>query len=411
AAQRVAPAAETVAAQVPAQLPEGVPRPGDVVRLFGWLPGRLREALSQATADGRTAALAALDDLVGGLAGDLRGLQAAAWDVGDRLERDLETLLQPLVVAQLRAQLALTARVEAGGAELAAELDAQASLDLLASAGPEALHDALRGTLELATGTLGRLATDVASAGVAIERAAGALERSPLGRLGRDVDAFLAALDPEPLAAELDALVADALARLPDLLAAVGDEVAAIVARAQRMLVDLNPATLLQRFLRVLDVVRDELDVLNPHTLARELDAIHDAARATLEAYDPARLVDEVGDLFGALATAVRGIDLDGLPGEAELADLAAAVDRVEDAVAAQALADAGAALADAGEALRAIDLLGLVAEVEELPARVQEAMHAAVAAVKDELLALLGALHYQQTSASASVSVSGGGG
>ncbi|HSD80452.1 MAG TPA: hypothetical protein VLB47_07320, partial [Solirubrobacteraceae bacterium] len=243
------------------------------------------------------------------------------------------------------------------------------------------------------------------------ERAAGALERSPLGRLGRDVDAFLAALDPEPLAAELDALVADALARLPDLLAAVGDEVAAIVARAQRMLVDLNPATLLQRFLRVLDVVRDELDVLNPHTLARELDAIHDAARATLEAYDPARLVDEVGDLLGALATAVRGIDLDGLPGEAELADLAAAVDRVEDAVPAQALAEAGEALADAGEALRAIDLLGLVAEVEELPARVQEAMHAAVAAVKDELLALLGALHYQQTSASASVSVSGGAG
>ncbi|HSD77218.1 MAG TPA: hypothetical protein VLA98_07420, partial [Solirubrobacteraceae bacterium] len=69
AAQRVVPGAETVAAQVPAQLPEGVPRPGDVVRLFGWLPGRLREALSQATAEGRTAALAALDDLVGGLAG------------------------------------------------------------------------------------------------------------------------------------------------------------------------------------------------------------------------------------------------------------------------------------------------------------------------------------------------------
>jgi len=419
AARGVAPAAETVAAQVPAQLPPGSPRAGDVVRLFGWLPAKLREALRTATADARAAALGAVDDLVGGLAGDLRALQAQMWGVGDRLEQDLDALLRLLAPAQLRAQLALQARFSAqastdgaGGSASAAvaldlDLDLGASLALVADAGPGALRDALGDATALATGTVGQLAADVAAAGPAIDAAAAALERSPVGQLARDVDAFLAALDPEPLAAELDGLVDAAIARIPALITELGDEIEAVIDRAQRMLLDLNPATLLQRFLRVLDVVRDELDVLNPHTLARELDTIHDAARATLEAYDPAQLVDEVGDLLRALATAVRGIDLDGMPGEAELATLGEAVARVEDAVPTAALAEAGAALTDAGEALRAIDLLGLVQEVEELPGRVQEAMHAAVAAVKDELLALLGALHYQQTSGSVSVSAS----
>jgi len=264
-------------------------------------------------------------------------------------------------------------------------------------------------TFDLATGTVAQIASGVAGAGAAIEGAADALERSPLGQLGRDLDAFLAALDPEPLAAELDAFVDAAMARLPILIGELGDELERAVMRARQMLLDNNPAVLLQRFLGVLDVVREELDVLNPHVLVAELDPLHGAARAVLEAYDPAGLVDEVQGLLGAVAQAVRDIELDGFPGEAELADLGAAVQRAEDAVPAEALAGVGEALADAGEALGAIDLVGLVDEIEGVRERVQAAMGAAVKAIQTELVALLEGLKYQQVSASASGSVSGG--
>ena len=271
------------------------------------------------------------------------------------------------------------------------------------------MREAVAGTFELATGTVGDLARGVARAGAAIEGAVDALERSPVGQLAGDVDAFLAALDPEPLAAELDAFVDAALARLPALVGELGDELERAVMRARQILLDNNPAVLLQRFLGVLDVVREELDVLNPHVLVGELDPLHDAARAVLEAYDPAGLVDEVDGMLGAIARAVRDIELVGFPGEADLPELAAAVQRAEDAVPAEALAGVGAALADAGAALAAIDLVGLVDEIEGVRERVQTAMHAAVQTIEAELVALLEGIRYQQTSASASVSGSVG--
>ena len=407
AAARVVPEAQRTAPQVPAEAPPGMPRAGDVVRLFGWLPAQLRDALGAVGPEARAGAVAALNDVVGGLAGDLRRLHAEAFALGDRFEADLDAMLAPLAAAQAGAQLALTARLTGRGVTL--EVDLDASLDVVASAGAGAVRDALGETTGLVAGSVDRLAGTVARSGTAIEAAAAALERSPLATLATDVDAFLAALDPEPLAAELDALIDAAVGRLPGLVDELGAELEAVITRARQILLDLNPAVLLQRFLTVLDVVRDELDVLNPHTIARELDAIHDAARATLEAYDPAVLVDEVGDLLRAVGAAIRAVDLGGFPGEADLPELAAAVARLDAAAPTAALEGAGAALAAAGEALRAFDLVGLVAEVDELPARIQEGMHDAVRAVKDELIALLGALQYQQTSASGSVSASGG--
>ena len=396
--------------RVQPQLPQpgtDVPRPGDIVRLFGYLPAKLREALMALSGEARATAMEAVDGLCGGLGRDLRVLQDAVWTVRDRLEADLDALLAPVATAQVRAQLALTARFQAPGVEVTIDVDA--ALAVVASAGPGAVREAVTGTLELATGTVEEVARGVAGAGAEIERAADALERSQLGQLGRDLDAFLAALDPEPLAAELDAFVDAALARLPALIAELGDELERAVMRARQILLDNNPAVLLQRFLGVLDVVREELDVLNPHVVVGELDPLHDAARAVLEAYDPAGLVDEVEGMLGAVAQAVRGIELDGFPGEAELADLGAAVQRVEDAVPAEALADVGEALGAAGEALDAIDLVGLVDEIEGVRDRVQTAMHAAVQTIETELVALLEGLQYQASSASASGSVSGG--
>ena len=419
AVERVVPDAQRVAAGAPVPGPAAADRvrAGDVVRMLGWLPGRLRQALAAVGPEARSEMLAAVHALVGGLAADLRRLRAEAWAVGDRLDASLDATLAPLAATHMRAQLALQTRlsVEADDGQVAVDADAsidlKASLELVAATGPAAMRDALHDAVALASGTIDGLVRDVAAAGTVIDGAAAALERSPIAALGADADAFLAALDPEPLAAELDALVDAAMARLPALVHEMGGELQAIFDRAERILLDLNPAVLLQRFLGVLDVVRDELEVLNPHTIATELDTIHGAARATLEAYDPVMLVDEAGDLLRAVAGAIRAIDLSALPGEADLPGLGAAVDRVAAAVPSAALAGAGAALADAGAALRSLDLVGLVKEAEALPTRVKDAIGGVVAAIVQEIQALLGALHYQQANASVSVSASASAG
>ena len=174
--------------------------------------------------------------------------------------------------------------------------------------------------------------------------------------------------------------------------------------RARQLLLDNNPAVLLQRFLGVLDVVREELDVLNPHVVVGELDPLHDAARAVLEAYDPAGLVDEVEGMLGAVAQAVRGSSSTASPARPTWPSSARPCSAAEDAVPGR-----GAGRRRRGAAGRparrstAIDLVGLVDEIEGVRDRVQTAMHAAVQTIETELVALLEGLHYQESSASAS--------
>ena len=90
---------------------------------------------------------------------------------------------------------------------------------MVATAGTGAVREAVTGTLELATGT--RRAGSRAASPARGRRSSARPTRSSARRSGssaRDLDAFLAALDPEPLAAELDAFVDAALARLPALI-------------------------------------------------------------------------------------------------------------------------------------------------------------------------------------------------
>jgi hypothetical protein len=416
AAGLAAPLAAQVERLAPGQLERAEPRPpdasaprtppGDIVRLFGYLPARLRAALMELSGEARQAALDAVDALCGGLAAGLRELPGALQAAGGRLEGELDQLLAPLAQAQVRAQLAVRARFSAPGVSADASLDVDAAVAVLASAGPGALREAVAGTLDLATGTAHDLATHVAGAGGLVDVAALALERSPLGQLGRDVDAFLAALDPEPLAAELDAFVDAAVARLPDFVTELGDELERALLRCQQMLLDHNPAMLLQRFLSVLDVVRAEVDVLNPHALVAELDPLHAAARSVLASYDPRRLVAELEGILAAVAGAIRTIDLDAVPGAGELPGMAQLVERVEAAVPLRALAEVGTSLDAAGEQLGTIDLTGLVEEIEQLRPRIRTTMEQALGTIQAELVALLEAVRYQSASASGQVSV-----
>jgi hypothetical protein len=388
-------------------------KPGDFIRALGEIPGRIRAVLLAATGDARAALAGALHALCGGLAADLRSLGDIAWAAVDELEADIDAAMVPLAEAQARTALALRvhfdARIAAG--EQGVEAQATASFAVVDGAGPVGTRESLAPGVDALLAAGRDAAGTVTATGTAIEHAAAALERSPLAAAGDDADRILAILDFEPLAAKLDALVDAVLDRAPAIAAELGDDLVAAINKLLGLVLDRNPAALLQRFLRVFDVLREQLELVNPHSIVEELDVIHAAVRESVSAYDPAGLVDDLQQLLGDVGTAIRNIGLDGFPTQAELQPLSAQVARARDAVPTQALEDVGEALADAGEQLEAIDLVGLADDVEAVRDRLEEALVSAAQAVQREIEALLGSLHYSSTSASASASASGGTG
>jgi hypothetical protein len=373
-------------------------RPGDIVRLFGYVPAKLREALQALEAGPAGDVMRTIDSLTGGLARDIRRLRADLAQLEGRLEQSLNESLAPLAHAQVRAQLGIRASFSAGG------VDIDASLTAVAAAGPGALRHELARTLELVRGRVRDTAAVAGGAtGAALERAAMALDALRMSGLAGDLDDFLAALDPEPLAREMDELVLAALHRAPSLLAQVQARVEAALGRLRDLVAELNPATQAQKFFRVLEVLKAELDVLNPSVLADELGEIHAAVRATIAAYDPAVLA---ADLFAALqetARSLRALDPATLLGDLHFLD--GILDRVEAAVPTQALAGVGASLTEVGERLVALDPGALLEAVNQLGPRVEQAFEDAVKKIRDEVVALLEAIRYASASASASVS------
>jgi hypothetical protein len=388
-----------------------IPKPGDAVRLLGYLPRKLHEALAKLDHSAAGEVAREIDRLTGGLARDLRGVRAALWEIDARLAGSLEELLAPLAVAQVRAQLALEVHFAVDGAEAAAEVDVEAWVSAVALAGPGPLRSELATTVELARGEVRRAATAAGGeTGVALERIAAALERSSLAGLEGDVDRLLTALDPEPLAAELDAFADAVLQKAPQLLTEVGDELTAAFRRFQALVLDLNPGVQAQRFLQVLDVLREELDLLNPRRLAEELDEVHAAIRAAVEAYDPTSFGPDLKAILQAIATHIRTFDPAEYLGPDALKALDETVKAVEDAVPTKALEDVGTALDDAAKTLDEIDLAGLAKDIEALLDRVEKAFDEAIDDIDQEINALIGSLRYQSANSpaggSATVSV-----
>ena len=242
------------------------------------------------------------------------------------------------------------------------------------------------------------------SVAAALDDAATALEGCLLGRLAGDLDRLLAALDPEPLAAEFDALVATIIDATPALLAAAETEIVSLDRRVRALVAEFNPGAQAQRLLGFLDVLAEELDLLNPARLADELGEVHAALRAAIAAYDPAVLAADVDRLLDTAATTIRGLDpANLLP---DLSGIRAQVERLPDLLPVKALEGVGTALTDVGEELVALDVAGMLATVNGLAPAVTDAFLEALAAVKAEIVALLQAIRYASTSGSASVSV-----
>jgi len=381
--------------------PEPKFKPGDVLRMLGYLPNKLREALSDLEAGAAGDALEAVDRLCGGLARDLRNVKAAIWEIGERFESETNAFFAPLAKAQFEAQVAISGNFSAGS------FNVSGSLAVVAEAGPGSMRDALgQGAMAVSDQVRTRAATLAASVGVKLEKAADALERCSLSGLTGGLDNLLAALDVEPIARKLDDLLAAMMAKVPTLMASLEEELKAFVQRLKKNLTMFNPGFLAQKFLGLIDLLKEQLDLLDPRRLAAELGEIHKAIRDTIAAYDPAVFAQEIWEIIDRL---IQGLDV--LKPSELLAGFFFSnefLNKIKAAVPTEALKDIDRSLDEVGAELAKIDPAGLLESINSLGPRLVEEFEAALERIKQEILALLNAIRFQETSGSASVSVSG---
>ncbi|HEU4431752.1 MAG TPA: hypothetical protein VFR51_00055 [Pyrinomonadaceae bacterium] len=372
---------------------------GDAIRLLGYLPGKLREILAGLEAGPAGEALRHIDALSGGLARQLRSVQAALFDIQRRLDASVEEMLFLLGPAQLRTQFALNSNF-AGHASF------QASLDVVATVSPSAMRAELQDTWNAARAAARQAAAHSGgSVAASIENAATALESSPLTSLVTDLDRLLAALDPEPLAVEMDAIVDRILEVAPQLMQDLLPDVRALTQRLKALINLFNPGTQVRKFLVVLDVLREELDLLNPTRLADELAEIHGVIRGIVAAYDPRILADELFAIVTAVADRLRTLTPEALLGDLTFLDETMAA--LAQANPATRLQGIGASLTEVGERLGQINVDALIESVNHLAPRLEAVFEHTVDAIRNEIVALLQSLHFATASASASGSVS----
>ena len=170
---------------------------------------------------------------------------------------------------------------------------------------------------------------------------------------------------------------------------------------------------MLQRFLPLLDVLAEQLDLVDPRRLARELGEVHRAVRAVIVAYDPMIIAADLDE------TITPSPPRCGPSMRPRCSATPRSCNRSSTASSRRrrcVLSDVAHELDDVGARLAAIDLNGLVTSVNHLGPQLDAAFDASVEAIKKEILELLEALRFAAGGASASVSVgvsasAGGGG
>ncbi len=374
---------------------------GDAVRLLGVIPAKLHDTVVALDAGPVGDVLHEIDSLCAGLAKQIRALQASLYAAAARLEASFDTQLVALGPASLRAHLAIQAKF-AGHASM------QVSLEAVVLASPGSMRGELKDTLDAMRTLIHSAAAEAGgSNGAALDRLATALESSPLAQLTNNAEQFLDAINPEPIAQEFDALLDSMIALLPKLADELSDDMEAAVNRMRAMINHFNPGSQAQKFLVVLDVLRDELNILNPRRLAAELAELHSVIRGVVAAYDPRVFADEIYKVIQSLAQQLRALNPQQLLGNLDI--LKPIVDKIEQANPATRLASVGQSLTALGERLGNVKLDDLIAAVNQLGPKLEAAFEHLLEAVKQEIVALLESLRYATGGASASASVSVG--
>jgi hypothetical protein len=384
--------------QPPDQPPNGLPvRPGDLVRLFGFIPAKLREGLHALDAGVAGQTLREIDSLGAGLARDLRAIQQALAQIDSSLSADLNAMLEPVSAAQTRAQIAIHARFQVDGVTM------DLALNGVALSGSAAIKDSL---VQSSIASRNRIKQAVnATIGSEIDKLATALERSRLASLTGDLDALLDALDPEPLAAEIDALAEAMFKKAPELLEGLREEIDIVLNKFESLMHEFNPGVQAHKFLVALKPLAETLDLLNPRRLAAELDETHAEIRKALVAYDPAVIAVDVAVTLEAIAGGIRALNPQALMGD--LSFLNEIKVKIEAASPSKALAGVGTGLNAVGKQLAELDPAAMLTAIEDLAPVMIDAFKEAADSIRKEVVALLEALKYGGANASVSVSAS----
>jgi hypothetical protein len=270
------------------------------------------------------------------------------------------------------------------------------------------MRSALAAPLDGARGQARECAAALArTGGSLLGRAADALDACKLSAVTGDVNGLLAALDFEPLAGQMDALVGTLIQKVPAILSAAGGAFTDAFSRLRDLLRIFNPGVQLQKFFKIFDVLKEQLDVFSPRRLAVELGEIHAAVRATIAAYDPGAFLDDLSATVKEIADSLRKLDPATLMGDTGF--LQTTINRLKDADPTTRLADVGQKLNAFGDQIAAIDLKALTDSISTLPTQIVDDFEKAADLIKQEIVALLESLHYAGGSASAQVTVGGG--
>lgn len=374
-------------------------KPGDVIRLIGYVPKKLREALVALNESAAGDVLGAIDRLCAGLARDIRSLQAVVWEIEHRIQNETHQFYAPLAKAQMDAQLAISMNFSSEN------FNVQGSCAIVAQCSSGMIRNDLHGAYSRFSQTIQSKATRTSGQlGAKLDSAASALERCSLSGLTGDIDSLLAALDVEPIAQKIDNLVFTIIGRTPALLTSLETELQNFVQKLRSMLTMFNPAYIAQKFMGIINIFREQLETLDPRRLAMELGEIHKALRDTIAAYDPALFAEEIYDIIERLVQSLELLKPSELLSGFSFSD--DFLDKIKNAVPTEALKDIDRSLDNVGNELAQLDPSSLLEAVNTIAPRLVEQFDNACNAIKNEILTLLKAIQYQQSCASASVSV-----
>lgn len=367
----------------PADRPAPLFRPGDAVRALGSVLDRIRLALAPVDDAVLVPAFRELHALTAGLAA-----RAVPEQVHGRVAAAAEQAIAPLRLEAPLPQL-LRLRIAWDRASARHALDATLAPAVVFDARTPAV-DALAGRVRGCVGDLVAVAGRLSAFSTSVLNAVpGGLSAEVTGR--GPIEEFLAQLDPEPVAAALDALAEEAVERLFAVGDALGAALDGLRADVEARLREFGPAAIMERLARLLLLARQELDRMNPAEIGRDLRPLFLAVRGRIAAWSPVALAGRVAEALGVVADALRALDPAALLGD--LTDLDGLAGRVAQLAPGRRLQPLAEQLGELGDQLAELDLEASVTVITDAAAEVLTELTDAVDIVLAGLADLLRAL------------------
>ena len=219
---------------------------------------------------------------------------------------DLRAALERLAQVEALMSAAGRSSAELNAAVVAIQLDTHVTASF---PGRQKLAQATDGLIGgLLTPSLGRALHALGNSLSGFVPSALALPDTEAAVLTR-LDAVFAAVDPKPVADELDALGDKLLSKLQSFAADIAKALVRLWNAVFDNLLPITPQGMLDVINTVFTAIRNQLSVLDPAQLAAELGGVLDAVMGALEAYSPAAFASTLGSVFEALKAKLNALD------------------------------------------------------------------------------------------------------